>query len=39
MINSDVYICNPMKIDVLMSNVEKGNEIIEHITFKRDFVS
>jgi hypothetical protein len=24
-----------MKIDVLMSNVEKGNEIIEHISFKR----
>ncbi len=35
MINLNVQICNPMEIDALMNSVGQGNEIIEHIIFKR----
>jgi hypothetical protein len=35
MINLHVQICNPMEIDALMNSVGQGNEIIEHITFKK----
>ncbi len=35
MINSNVQICNPMEIDAFTNSVGQGNEIIEHITFKK----
>ncbi len=35
MINFVVQICNPMEINVFISNVDQDSEIIEHITFKR----
>jgi len=35
MINWNVQIYNPMEIDAFMNSVGQGNEIIEHIIFKR----
>jgi hypothetical protein len=35
MINSNVQICNPTKINAFTSNVDQGNGIVDHITFKR----
>ncbi len=39
MINSNVQICNPMEIDALMNSIGQGNEIIEHIIFKRGLLA
>jgi hypothetical protein len=35
MVNFSVHICNPTKINAFMSTIDQGNEIVEHITFKR----
>jgi hypothetical protein len=35
MINYDVQVYNPTETNVFMNNVDQGNEIIEHITFKK----